>query len=332
MLSLIGTWTSGMKGFGKAVLTTTLLAGVGLSAWPSNSVAEDGANYRIDRFRCDETLEVGEVARISVEIENKGSTDPGTSLTVFGKQKEGVKYFPIPENGITVFVEPGGKLAQEFLQSISAAGEIKWRVTTDQDDAECETKVILASNDDDDDSTGGNDRNIIALHNLHSPQYDRHCLDCHADVTHEPTLNPSFQELTAHGSMLPFAPGKPGDDKQCTWCHRSIGMEPGMPSPGDELQGSLRKHVDPAACTLCHGPDGPGPQYYQARLSDLMTDGESLYALVCSSCHGVLGNSEVKGESAEEIRSKILEDEGGMGPLDPLTDEQLQRIADALKK
>jgi hypothetical protein len=65
-------------------------------------------------------------------------------------------------------------------------------------------------------------------------------------------------------------------------------------------------------------------------LSPTHPDGPLLYDLTCSSCHGDLDDSEVRGESASEIAEKIAEDEGGMGPLDVLTAPEIKAIADAL--
>lgn len=160
--------------------------------------------------------------------------------------------------------------------------------------------------------------------------FTTHCTDCHADVLDEPTLDPSIRELTAHGTMLPWAPGKVGNDDQCVWCHRSVNLAHGLPVPHDALQGSFRKHVDPTLCTLCHGPDGSGRQFYQVGLSGLVSDGASLYDLLCASCHRDLANSEVRGKSAAEIRKIIDNNGGGMGPLEVLSTAQILLIADVL--
>jgi mono/diheme cytochrome c family protein len=78
---------------------------------------------------------------------------------------------------------------------------------------------------------------------------------------------------------------------------------------------------------MCHGPTGPGKQFYQA---DLALDGPELYDLACAACHRDLANSKVEGESANEIREKINENEGGMGPLRVLSTQEIQAIAAAL--
>jgi hypothetical protein len=179
--------------------------------------------------------------------------------------------------------------------------------------------------DDEEDDDDGDDpivtENLIAAHNSTSPQYDRRCTDCHGDIHTEESLNPSIP--TAHVAMFSFAPGEPGDDKQCVWCHRSVDLVQGS-------TGNLRRSVDARLCTLCHGPLGPAEQFYQTGVSPTEPDGEVLYELTCASCHGDLGNSEVRGESSEEIQEKIEENEGGMGPLSVLTPEEIQAIADGL--
>ncbi|MCM2334296.1 MAG: c-type cytochrome [Anaeromyxobacteraceae bacterium] len=59
-------------------------------------------------------------------------------------------------------------------------------------------------------------------------------------------------------------------------------------------------------------------------------EGALLYDVSCSSCHGPLATSDVRGESAGDIQEAIEEDEGGMGALSGLTLTQLQAIAAAL--
>ena len=118
--------------------------------------------------------------------------------------------------------------------------------------------------------------------------------------------------------------------------------------PQDELQGAIRKRVDPTVCTLCHGPKtgtdaqpgSPGPQFYQVGLSQVISltgvpaadlaAGKKLYGLYCTGCHNPLAQSEVHGKSATEIRGKITENEGGMRPLGVLTTAQITAIATAL--
>jgi cytochrome c5 len=194
--------------------------------------------------------------------------------------------------------------------------------------------------------------NAIAFHDRNSGQYQEHCLDCHARVLTEApvaggtVINPRLvgQPLTntAHGTMLRgnFKPGK--EDMRCQFCHRSVNVVEGPAMPQDALQGSIRKHVDPTVCTLCHGPksggqpNSPGPQFFQAGLSQLipltnpLTAGQKLYGMFCAGCHNPLAKSEVRGESAGEIQKKIDENESGMGPLRVLTAAQIQAIATAL--
>ena len=208
----------------------------------------------------------------------------------------------------------------------------------------------------DDGSSTSSSTNAIAFHNRNSSQYNDHCLDCHAAVlTEAPVVsgaavtNPRLSGIeppptrTAHGMMLRgnFKPGEAGHDTRCQFCHRSVNVVEGPRMPQDELQGAIRKRVDPAVCTLCHGPKtggqpgSPGPQFYQAGLLQLIppTDlllGQKLYGLVCAGCHNPLAQSEVHGKSASEIQKEINENEGGMGPLRVLSAAQINAIATAL--
>jgi hypothetical protein len=169
--------------------------------------------------------------------------------------------------------------------------------------------------------------NFIAIHDSSSRQYKKHCTDCHASVHTAQSLDPAIP--VAHVAMHPFAPGK--DDKQCVWCHRSVDLVQGTQSAGTST-GNLRKHIDATLCTVCHGPFGPGAQFYQAGPSPTDPDGAALYELVCAACHKDLAHSKVRGESAAEIQKKIDENEGGMGPLGVLSPEEIQAIADALAR
>ena len=172
-------------------------------------------------------------------------------------------------------------------------------------------------------------KNIIAIHDVSSKQYNKNCLECHADIPNAKSLDPSIAPA-AHVAMFDFAPGKPGDDKQCIWCHQTVDLVQGS-------AGSLRKQVDATLCAMCHGPiDRNGPsgktvkKFYQAGPSPL--DGALLYDLACAACHKDLVNSKVSGESAKDIQKKIDENEAGMGPLGILSPDEIQAIADALAK
>jgi hypothetical protein len=181
----------------------------------------------------------------------------------------------------------------------------------------------FADDDDDDREHSDADVNIIALHDSNSNQYDKHCLDCHADVLSQQSLDPSIP--TVHVAMIPLVPGEENEER-CAFCHRSVDLVQGV----QESNGTLRKHVDADICRLCHGPDGPGETFYQTGLPQDNPDGPALYELVCAACHRDLADSEVEGESAREIQEKINEDEGGMGPLNVLSAQEVQAIANAL--
>lgn len=216
----------------------------------------------------------------------------------------------------------------------------------------------LSSPADDDERPSGSSStaNPIAFHDRNSNRYNDNCRSCHRAVLTEapvvanaavtnPNLRQTSRTRTVHGTMLARAgvkPGESGDDRQCQFCHRSVNVVEGPPMPEDPLKGAIRKHVDPAVCTLCHGPktggqpNSPGPQFYPVGLSQLipLTDpqaGQKLYGLFCAGCHRPLANSEVRGESAREIQGEINDNEGGMGPLRVLTPAQIQAIANALR-
>ncbi len=169
--------------------------------------------------------------------------------------------------------------------------------------------------------------NFFALHDSSSRQYNKHCSECHADVHTAESFDPSIP--TAHVAMFDFAPGKPGDDKQCRWCHRTVDLTQGT-QPEEKSKGNLRRDVDVTVCTLCHGPSGPATQFYETGLSPTDPDGPLLYDLTCAACHRDLEDSQVRGESARDIQKKIDENKGGMGPLDVLSPEEIEAIAAAL--
>jgi hypothetical protein len=170
-------------------------------------------------------------------------------------------------------------------------------------------------------------KNLIAIHDSNSDKYNKKCSECHADILSEQSLNAELK--TAHVTMFDFAPGKPGHDKQCIWCHRTVDLVEGS-------AGNLRKQVDATLCALCHGPferNGPSgmvKQFYQAGPSPDDPDGVLLYDLTCAACHRDLVDSKVSGESAKDIQKKIDENEAGMGPLKILSEIEIQAIADAL--
>jgi cytochrome c553 len=169
-------------------------------------------------------------------------------------------------------------------------------------------------------------KNLIASHDSASPKYDKNCTNCHSTIPTEKSLNPSIPN--AHVAMLPYTPGKE-NNKKCIWCHRSVDLVQGT-TRVEKSKSNLRKGVNMTLCTLCHGPSGPGNQFFQTELSPTQPDGPLLYDLACAACHRPLANSQVKGESASEIQKKINGNKGGMGPLIVLSKEEIQAIANAL--
>ena len=172
-------------------------------------------------------------------------------------------------------------------------------------------------------------KNIIAIHDSSSEQYNKKCGECHAEIHSRQSLNPSIP--AAHPGMAPYAAGKPGDDKQCRWCHRTVDLTQGTQAL-DKSKGNQRRHVDVALCTLCHGPyrGGPGQQFYQSGLSPTDPDGPVVYEVVCAGCHRELEDSEMLGKNAEKIQKAIDNDKGGMGVLTVLSTQEIEAIAAVL--
>ena len=172
-------------------------------------------------------------------------------------------------------------------------------------------------------------KNVVAIHDSDTRSYERHCDECHGDVHSAQSMDPAIP--AAHVAMFPFAPGKPGDDKQCIWCHRSVDLTAGTQRE-EKADGNLRKRVDIVACVLCHGPQGPGTQFYQLDLSSFQLDGTEVYDLACAGCHRDLAESQVRGARVDQIERAIDHDKGGMNPLIVLTTEEIEAIAGALAK
>jgi hypothetical protein len=93
--------------------------------------------------------------------------------------------------------------------------------------------------------------NARALHNPRSPQYDRDCIKCHADVLEERSLDPSVRG--AHPVMLPWVGGE--TNGACATCHRSVDFDNGSAA-------NIRRNVDVEFCAACHSANGPGSPYY----------------------------------------------------------------------
>lgn len=230
--------------------------------------------------------------------------------------------------GLCLFIWVGNIFAEPEEDEDSfeiETAEKKGRTRLDRDSSRNSSRVDSSneSSDDSDDSPGDGDlssENIIATHQRSSPQYNKNCTDCHRNIPAEQSLDPSVR--AAHVVMLSQTPGEDTDIK-CAWCHKTVDLT-------QKSSGNIRRHVDVTLCALCHGSYGLEKQYYQAGLSPDQPDGPQLYGLVCATCHGELANSEVKNESASDIQEEIDDNEGGMGPLEFLSSEEIRAIADAL--
>ena len=238
--------------------------------------------------------------------------------------------------GITVSVAPSSILATE--QTALMPGEqTTWGSGGDDGEASSTgNNVVRASmashnqkSDNRDEDGFDPKKNIIAIHDSSSKQYNKNCDECHAEIHSRESLDPAIP--AAHPAMVPFAAGKPNDNRQCRWCHRTVDLTQGTQSLG-KSKGNQRRHVDVALCTLCHGPyrNGPGQQFYQSGLSPTDPDGPVVYGVACAGCHRDLENSELIGKNAEKIQKAINNDKGGMGVLTVLSTQEIDAIAAVL--
>ncbi|MBI4518524.1 MAG: hypothetical protein HY699_22225 [Deltaproteobacteria bacterium] len=102
-------------------------------------------------------------------------------------------------------------------------------------------------------ATGGV-TNVRALHTSGSSQYDANCLKCHADVLTEQSLNPQIPG--PHPAMLLWVGG--ATNAACTFCHKAVDFDRASAA-------NVRRNVDVQTCAICHGPSGPGQQFYQSK-------------------------------------------------------------------
>lgn len=237
---------------------------------------------------------------------------------------------------ITVSVAPPSILATERT-ALMPGEQTTWNSGGDDGEASSTANNVvrasMASHNQKSDS-GKEDgfdpkKNIIAIHDSSSKQYKKNCDECHAEIHSRESLDPAIP--AAHPAMVPFAAGKPNDNRQCRWCHRTVDLTQGTQSLG-KSKGNQRRHVDVALCTLCHGPyrNGPGQQFYQSGLSPTDPDGPVVYGVACAGCHRELENSELIGKNAEKIQKAINNDKGGMGVLTVLSTQEIDAIAAVL--
>lgn len=103
------------------------------------------------------------------------------------------------------------------------------------------------------------------------------------------------------------------------------------------LSGSCGGLANNSACTenrFCAtdycDPQSSSCQYPQVVNPPTTTDGPTLYAQYCASCHGQLSASTKKNRTASQIQEAISTNVGGMGALSQLTAGQITAIAGAL--
>ncbi len=237
---------------------------------------------------------------------------------------------------ITVSVAPPSVIATERT-ALMPGEQTTWNSGGDDGEASSTAnKVVRASmashsqkSDSEEEDGFDPKKNIIAIHDSSSKQYNKNCNECHAEIHSRQSLDPSIP--AAHPAMVPFAAGKPGDNRQCRWCHRTVDLTQGTQSLGKST-GNQRRHVDVALCTLCHGPyrNGPGQQFYQSGLSPTNPDGPVVYGVACAGCHRELENTKLRCKNARAIQKAIDVDKGGMGVLNVLSTQEIEAIASVL--
>jgi len=97
---------------------------------------------------------------------------------------------------------------------------------------------------------------IIALHDANSESYRTDCTTskCHKGILTENTLKPSVK--TAHLEMIDFVTSGSTTDDKCVYCHKDTDVL-------THSAGNYRSNVSASLCDACHGPNGPGKQFYQ---------------------------------------------------------------------
>jgi uncharacterized protein (TIGR03382 family) len=140
------------------------------------------------------------------------------------------------------------------------------------------------------------------------------------------TLPPPPPTTTTDGAALYTA--------NCAGCHGALASSTKKGRTAAQIQAAINANTGgmgslssltstqvQAIATALAGTTTPPPT---------STDGASLYAANCQSCHGALASSEVRGRSATQIRSAISSNTGGMGTLSSLTSTQISAIATVL--
>ena len=84
------------------------------------------------------------------------------------------------------------------------------------------------------------EQNLIDLHKSAAKLSNQECLNCHAKVLEEDSLNKEYKMF--HRVHLESNLATP---KQCTDCHQSVDLR-------ESSAASLRKQVDPQICAGCH--------------------------------------------------------------------------------
>jgi hypothetical protein len=95
-------------------------------------------------------------------------------------------------------------------------------------------------------------KNVRAVHDSASPQYDPECVKCHGDVLEEQSLDARVPGV--HPVMLPQVGGE--SDAVCVKCHESVDFDHGGSAA------NVRRNVDVQLCSACHTQGGGGYPFY----------------------------------------------------------------------
>lgn len=105
--------------------------------------------------------------------------------------------------------------------------------------------------------------NLVAMHNVASPQYADDCIKCHGDMTNEVTLSEDVEGI--HSRMCEYVYEAAGETSLtsavCRYCHADTQR---MQDYRGDSGGALRKQVNAELkCVECHTSAGPGREFYK---------------------------------------------------------------------
>ena len=193
--------------------------------------------------------------------------------------------------------------------------------------------------------------------------YANNCATCHGPLDSSDKLNKTAAQIQAAidantGNMGAFSwlsttqvqaiadalvsatppPPPPTDGptlyaNNCAGCHGPLETSSKLNKTATQIQDAI--NADTGGMSI---RSGLTPTEVQAIADALVTatppapvtDGPTLYANNCATCHGPLASSSKLNKTVSDITNAISSNFGGMGSLNSLTTSQIQAIADAL--